>query len=152
MTNLSLRDRRHQQATKDFARLERQRAETLDKLARITENLKTVRRSIERYERTPKPTAVTPTAPANVEPPTPPQTPPAPVSAVIDEAIPGFLKRTATKAPDDIAAVLAIEAERANKRIAKSRARVEKLKAKQAGDLKKMPLTGRAAMEKIRAG
>jgi hypothetical protein len=48
MTTLSLRERRYQQALKDRARLERQRDEMLDKLTRVTGNLKTVRRSIER--------------------------------------------------------------------------------------------------------
>jgi hypothetical protein len=70
MTTLSLRERRYQQALKDRARLERQRDEMLDKLTRVTGNLKTVRRSIERYERTPASPPIP--APAIVEPPVQP--------------------------------------------------------------------------------
>ena len=52
----------------------------------------------------------------------------------------------------DLEARAQIEAEQANKRIAKSRARIEKMKAKKAGDLKKMPLSGKAALDHIRNG
>jgi hypothetical protein len=38
------------------------------------------------------------------------------------------------------------------KRLAKSRARIAKLKAKQRGDLRKMPLSGKAALAAIKAG
>jgi hypothetical protein len=38
------------------------------------------------------------------------------------------------------------------KRLAKARARIAKLKAKQRGDLAKMPLSGRAALAAIRSG
>ena len=38
------------------------------------------------------------------------------------------------------------------RRLAKSRARIAKLKAKQRGDLAKMPLSGRAALAAIRNG
>ena len=39
-----------------------------------------------------------------------------------------------------------------DRRLAKSRARIAKLKAKQRGDLKRMPLSGRDALKAIRRG
>ena len=48
------------------------------------------------------------------------------------------------------ARLLADEVEQ--RRLAKSRARIAKLLAKKRGELKKMPLTGRAALAAIRAG
>jgi hypothetical protein len=81
--------------------------------------------------------------------------------AVADLDIPDFLNRVeaharltgqrtpaeiaAAKAADDAAAAK-IKAEQAAHKQAKSRARIDKLKAKQAGDLKRMPPTGRAAL------
>lgn len=158
MTTLPLRERRRQQAVKDLARLEAQRDTALDKLARIAAKLKAVRRSVERYDRTPVPTAVTPTAPATVEPPAPPPASPtaapAPASGSLDLEVPDFLKRggsIADKTPADLAAMAAIEAEQASRRTAKSRARIAKLKADKAGERRRMPLEGRAALDKIRA-
>jgi hypothetical protein len=81
--------------------------------------------------------------------------------------IPTFLKREKPKVEDvsdiswsemtganlrDTEARIAIETENANRRIAKSRARISKMKAKKAGDLKKMPLSGKAALAHIRNG
>ena len=180
MTNLALRDRRHQQAQKEFSRLERQRDATLDKLARIATKLKAVRRSIERYQRTPALPAARPAASVKVGPPMPPQAAPAsaapqpldrelieaatdaighppvnPVKPGIDLEIPGFLKRTGTignKTPADLAAIAAIEAEKAARKSTKKSVQAERRKAKQAGDLKKMPLEGRAAIEYLRTG
>jgi len=156
MTTLSLRDRRHQQARKDLARLEAHRDTMLDKLARLAAKLKAVRRSIERYERTPAPPPVPATVPAIVEPPAPPPASqpaavaatPAPASGSFDDlAIPGFLQRSK---PDAAGAAIAAEIEA--KRKAKARGRIEKLKAKKSGATRAMPLTGKAALEKIRAG
>jgi len=168
MTTLSLRGRRHQQAQKDRARLERQRDETLDKLTRIAAKLKATRRSIERYERTPVPTAAKPTVPVNVEPPAPPRQAPAPaaidreVANALTKAIghppinpvkpddldvPDFLRRTPLSP-----AGKAIEAEREDRRKAKARGRIEKLKAKQSGAMRAMPLSGKAALAKIMTG
>jgi hypothetical protein len=54
----------------------------------------------------------------------------------------------------DPAAVLAdaIKAEIDAKKKVKTKARIEKMRLKQAGDLKRMPLTGKAALEFIRQG
>jgi hypothetical protein len=167
MTNLALRDRRHQQAKKEFCRLERQRDDTLDKLARIAAKLKATRRSIERYERTPTLPAARPAASVKVDTTveTDHLSEPAferlvermdkPTAATIDLEIPGFLKRAgsiATMTPADLQAVQEIEAEQANKKRTKARVRIEKMKAKASGETRKMPLTGKAALEKIRAG
>ncbi len=164
-----LRERRHQQALKDRARLERQRDDTLDKLSRIAAKLKAVRRSIERYERTPAPLAAKPTVPVNVEPPAPqPQAPvPAaidrdvadaltaaighppinPVKSVDDLEVPDFLRRSK---PDAVGEAIAAEQEARRK--AKAHGRIATLKAKKSGATKAMPLEGKAALAAIRGG
>ena len=75
-----------------------------------------------------------------------------PVDPVIEHVadqlgIPPFLQRAQPSPQAE-----AIKAEIAEKKKAKAKARIEKLKAKQRGDLKKMPLTGKAALEAIRNG
>ena len=76
----------------------------------------------------------------------------------IELEIPEWLRRAGPigdKTPTelkDLQARIEIETEQANKRIAKSRARVAKMKAKKAGDLKRMPLSGKAALDHIRNG
>lgn len=62
-----------------------------------------------------------------------------------DLGIPEFLRR---QAPDP--AIEQIREEQAAIKTAKARGRIEKMKAKQRGDLKKMPLSGRAALDHIR--
>ena len=64
--------------------------------------------------------------------------------------IPTFLRREPPQA--DIEARIQIEVEQANKRLRRSRARIATMKAKKAGDTKKMPLTGKAALDHIRNG
>lgn len=66
---------------------------------------------------------------------------------VPDTSIPDFLKRTKD---DEVADQ--IKAEQAAIKKAKAAGRIAKMKAKQRGDLKKMPLTGRAALDAIRNG
>ena len=70
-----------------------------------------------------------------------------------DLDIPSFLKRgqAAQKAVDEIIADQ-IKAEQAETRKKKAAGRIAKMKAKKAGDLKKMPLTGKAALDIIRNG
>jgi hypothetical protein len=60
--------------------------------------------------------------------------------------LPSFLKRT----PDPVAEQIKAEQEETKRR--KARGRSERKKAAQRGDLKKMPLTGKAALEAIRNG
>ena len=75
-----------------------------------------------------------------------PSTAPKPVKKEPDDlVIPTFLQR---KPLDPIAADIKAEQDRRKK--AKSRARIERMKLKKSGDLKKMPLTGKAALEAIR--
>lgn len=69
------------------------------------------------------------------------------------DGIPPFLDRRPkgmAMAPGAAAAV-EVRAEQAERRKAKSRGRIAKMKAKAAGDTKRMPLTGKAAMEFIRS-
>lgn len=81
-----------------------------------------------------------PTPPPAVEP-----TAPAPMPTD-DLGIPSFLKRM----PDPVAEQ--IKAEQAETKRLKARGRIEKLKAKKSGELKKMPLSGKAALDHIRNG
>lgn len=69
-----------------------------------------------------------------------------------DEPIPAFLKRAPAPKKTDAELGAELKAAIEEKRKAKARGRIAKMKAKQAGDLKKMPLTGRAALEAIRNG
>jgi hypothetical protein len=166
MQTIPLRERRHQQALKDRARLERQRDDTLDKLSRIAAKLKAVRRSVERYERTPmhpvkpEPLAVTifremakdaPAASVNVEPPAPTPAPqaaaPVPAPASVDDDMPDFLRRSK---PDAVGEAIAAEQEARRK--AKAHGRIATLKAKKSGATKQMPLEGKAALAAIRGG
>ena len=73
---------------------------------------------------------------------------PAPDLAVahpLDTSIPSFLRRT----PDPVAEQ--IKAEQAETKKKKAAGRIATMKAKKAGDLKKMPLTGKAALAAIRS-
>jgi len=77
-----------------------------------------------------------------------------------DQGIPAFLQRNRAEFKADIDAAKAkdaaraaeIKAEQAERKKEKARGRIAKMKAKQAGDLKKMPLTGRAALDAIKNG
>ena len=92
-----------------------------------------------------------------------PYTPGQSLAAKVDDAlhganlaIPDFLKRMGSigeKTPGDLRDAEAraeIEREQAGRKARKAKARIEKMKAKQAGDLKKMPLTGKAALAALR--
>jgi hypothetical protein len=63
----------------------------------------------------------------------------------IDTSIPSFLRRS----PDPVAE--AIKAEQAETKRLKASGRIAKLKAKQSGETRKMPLTGKAALAAIRS-
>jgi hypothetical protein len=66
--------------------------------------------------------------------------------AEIDTSIPSFLKRN----PDPVAEQ--IKSEQAETKKLKAKGRIEKMKAKKRGDLKKMPLSGKAALDLIDNG
>jgi hypothetical protein len=67
-----------------------------------------------------------------------------PTPPKVEDDIPSFLRRT----PDPVAEQ--IKSQQAETKQLKARGRIAKMKAKQAGDLKKMPLTGKAALAAIR--
>jgi len=74
---------------------------------------------------------------------------PAPVKAAeIDDDIPAFLRRQSSPSPE----AEQIRAEQAATKKKKAAGRIAKMKAKQSGETKRMPLTGRAALEAIRNG
>jgi hypothetical protein len=75
---------------------------------------------------------------------------PKPVVTEVDTSFPAFPAFLQRNKLDPVAAEIANQQETTKR--AKSRGRVEKMKAKQRGDLKKMPLTGRAALDAIRNG
>ncbi len=72
----------------------------------------------------------------------------------IDTDIPEFLRRgqAAQAAVNDAIAAEKIKEEQATVKKAKAAGRIAKMKAKKAGDLKKMPLSGKAALDAIRNG
>jgi hypothetical protein len=76
---------------------------------------------------------------------------PAPVAD--DLGIPEFLRRgqAAQNAVDEVIADQ-LRAEQEDVRKRKAQGRIEKMKAKKRGDLKKMPLSGKAALDAIRNG
>jgi hypothetical protein len=84
----------------------------------------------------PMPVAATPN-------PTPAPTP----VAEIDTSIPAFLKR-----PKHDPVAQEIADEQAKTKRLKARGRIEKMKAKKSGETKRMPLTGKAALDAIRNG
>jgi hypothetical protein len=121
----------------------------LDKLERQRRRLETKARDdlaiAPPGSKRPEPKSVTVSLPARHLHAAPaPAAVPAPVAD--DLVIPTFLKRT----PDPVAEQ--IRTEQAEAKQAKTRGRIEKMKAKARGDLKRMPLTGKAALEAIRNG
>jgi hypothetical protein len=68
-------------------------------------------------------------------------------AAEIDTGIPTFLQR---KKLDSVAAE--IVAEQAETKKKKAQGRIAKMKAKKSGETRKMPLTGKAALDAIRNG
>jgi hypothetical protein len=67
------------------------------------------------------------------------------------ETIPDFLRRQKEGERKEAEAAKAIKAEQEDRRKQKSRGRVAKMMAKKAGDLDRMPLSGKAALAAIRS-
>jgi hypothetical protein len=67
------------------------------------------------------------------------------VAKEIDTSIPSFLRRS----PDPVAE--AIKVEQAETKRLKAKGRIAKMKAKQSGETKRMPLSGKAALAAIRS-
>jgi hypothetical protein len=163
-----IRERRYQQAVKDLGRLMDLRETLLDRLTRTGAKINVRRRQIARFERTLKPVIVE--APARTPEPTPaPATTPTPykpgasMAAKIDDAlhsddqleIPDFLRRAGNigkMTPADLAAMAAIDAEQKERKRTKSHNRIATMNAKKSGETRRMPLEGKAALAKIRAG
>ena len=130
-----LQERRHREVINTLNRTVAQRDGCLANLVRYEARLKLLRQRLARLERTAA--ATTPK--------------PAPVKPTDDEPIPAFLDRRKLAEADAIDAKARAEIEQANaerKRI-KSQVRIEKLKAKQSGETRRMPLTGKAALAHI---
>jgi hypothetical protein len=159
-----IRERRHIDAVRLVTNLVDLRERTFDKLVRLNRKLTVARRTLARYEKliasqpaavtppaSPKPTAAKPTASATVETPAPPPAArPAPASG--DLEVPAFLRRE-PNGPGELAdakAAAEIEAGQKARRTAKSKGRVAKLLATKAGDRRRMPLSGKAALDAIR--
>lgn len=86
-------------------------------------------------------------APKPTPAPMPPHEP-EPMPSPVDLTIPDFLRRGQAAQ----AAVDEIIAEQAEHKRKKTAGRIAKMKAKKSGELRKMPLTGKAALDAIRNG
>jgi hypothetical protein len=135
----SLRERRLSEATKRLAQTKAKRAGAIQILVRTELTIRELERKVQRLSR-----------PAIVKPKSPTPMPTATESVAADLSVPDFLRRTPAdaKAKDD-AARAAIAAEQTERKRAKASGRIAKLKAKQGGDLDRMPLTGKAALARI---
>jgi len=74
------------------------------------------------------------------------------VAAPADEGIPDFLDRRKAADKADAEAKAKIEADNAERKKAKALGRIATMKAKKSGDTKRMPLSGRAALDMIKNG
>lgn len=157
----TIQDRRRE-AENTLNRLTAQREGCIASLVRYEGRLKIAQRKLERLKRACRKALEQVTAAAQMPKPTVAEAPkpeaakvetPPPVEANTDELdIPGFLRRSKEADKKDAEAAAAIRQEQADLKKAKARGRVETMKAKQRGDTRKMPLTGRAALEAIRQG
>lgn len=68
---------------------------------------------------------------------------------ILDEGIPEFLKRP-RESSEDAKVAAQLKAEQEERKSAKARGRIAKLKAKKSGETQKMPLSGKAALKHIR--
>jgi len=151
----TLREKRHRQCLNTIGRLTEQRELAFRRLALIQSRLHDERLRLRRLQKElgKKPIFTPmPEAPAWV---------PATLKETVDQGfkrlvqgsepdltIPDFLKRDAKDKADRAE----IEAHKAEVKAVKTKARIDRLKAAQRGDLRKMPLTGKAALKAIREG
>ena len=140
MSTTTLRERRHQDATNALSRVTAQREACLAAFVKFEAKLKKLRKQVERLakpvKQKAKPVATESEGPA--------------ILATDEPAIPDFLRRTVVAKAKDAEAAEAIRRELAERKTAKARGRIAKMKAVQAGDTKRMPLTGKAALAAIR--
>jgi hypothetical protein len=144
-TAMTLRLKRHRETEDTLAKVLEQRDALITKLVRNDAKLKLLQRAKARLERAMAKASPLPVSVAEGK--LLPEVKPEPV-AVLNDPIPAFLQRTKEK---DAAAAQAIRDEQAERKRLKAQVRTEVRKAKQAGDLRKMPLTGKAALAAIRA-
>ena len=151
---MTLRQKRHAAALNTLERTKRQRDKCIAKLVRLEAKLKTTARQVSRLERAAaKPDTATPQPVPQSAAPVPVPAP-GPIAPSVDAAgIPDFLRRAA-KASDakDKEAAAAIKAEQAERKKQRATVQAENRKAKQRGDTKRMPLTGREALNYLRTG
>lgn len=144
----TVRERRHRDTLAQLTRAIEQRDAVITKLVKLEARIKTLRRQAQRYEK------------LAGQPPAPKAAPKPPAMPVVetvkasppDEGIPDFLKRKKDGEARDAAAKAEILAEQAERKKTKAHNRIGDMKAKQRGDTKRMPLTGKAALEAIRQG
>jgi len=156
----TLREKRHRQCLITIARLLDQREQAFARLAIISQKLRHERQRLAYYE---KPSIRLAREIQKDEPeftplPKAPAWVPIPSARLREQlldgepdlSIPEFLKRGPT--PKDVEARAEIEAAQAERKAVKTKARIAKLKAQQAGETRRMPLTGRDALKRIREG
>jgi hypothetical protein len=156
----TLQEKRHRETINSISHVTAQRDACLERIVKLEIKLKDLRRLEARQAKAlarPKPAPAPTPAPA---PATQPVATPAPPSGDAGEpGVPLFLDRAKQAEAKDAAARERIAAEQAATKKAKTHTRLEKMKVRQevkhaqlTGQTRKMPLTGRAAMEFIRKG
>jgi len=158
-------EKRHREINNSLARAQAQREAMIGGLIRAEAKLKDLQRARLRLDKAlakPKPEPVTQVPSVNLKQVTEAAAvypPPLPMMPSDDDPIPAFLDRRSVSQKKDDEAREQIERDNAERKKAQAAKRIEKLKIKQeikhaklTGETRKMPLTGRAALEKIRAG
>src|SRR5262245_35509191 len=145
---MSIRDKRHRAACNALERAYAQRDAAIAMLVRSSQKIKMLTRQCERYVRLadkakaePAPVKAGLIAPA-------PATAPSGNSAEMPD-VPEFLQRSSKARERDAVEAAAFQAEIDERKRRKSIGRTARKKAEAAGDTKKMPLTGKAALDFI---
>lgn len=155
---MTLREKRSRDIANTITRTITQRDGCLSNLIRYEARLKSLRRQAQRLERAMAAPQKAAAEPKLQQPAVQPYQPNASLASKIDDimtaggdlAIPTFLQRTKDADRKDAEAAAALKQEIDDRKKSKARARSETMKAKQRGDTRRMPLTGKAALEAIR--
>ena len=162
----TLREKRHRRCLATIDRLVTQQDLTLNRLVRINRQLRDERKRLAYYAKPAPELKLTPLpeAPPWVKDEVLEHGPPLSTLYVdpakekladngdVDLEIPDWLWRGERRKAKDAAARAEIEAEQAERKAVKTKARIAKLKATQSGETRRMPLTGRDALKRIREG
>lgn len=143
---------RRREAENTINRLSAQRESCVANLCRYEERLKLARRKLERIKRAAVRALVRETEKITAAKPKVSDVTDIPVSELPisdDPGIPDFLRRSKEAEKKDAETRATILQEQADRKKAKARGRIEKMKAKQRGDTKRMPLSGKAALAHI---